>query len=830
MIGRGGRERWLRAGALVAGLLALGGCKLFRRGEPPPWVTGGGGVGAPCETAEACRPGLVCDTASFTCQPSGAVPEGAICTLTADCADALYCGADRTCQPAGESPAGTSCTGTGDCERGLVCVVRGFFPTCEPAGMGDLGAECADALDCFAGLVCVDDRVNDRLQCASPPAAPAGTPTPPTVPFWPGVTGCESGEQRVAHFEVPRFTGDDGDFFRLPFPNDARRRADGRPDLRGFPVPTLPLDVLGRYVEVAEADLDGFGLNPTIHFRFGAPYDWATVAGALQLVDVDPDSPERGRARGVAWLTTAGPISRYLCEDWLGVRTGHGDPLRPGTTYALVVSRSVVPASGGAYRRDDDFEAMLAPTAPSDAALSRAHEAYAPLRTWLAEAETPSVDDVLVATVFTTQSARDPLALRDAVHDAPLPVARDLVRCAPGVVSPCDDGTAQRSCEGAEGDGFVEIHGRLALPRFQRGTAPYRQPADGGDIVWTGGRPALVDTQDVCFALTVPVGDAPEAGWPLVVVGHGTGGSFRTAARNGYAEALARAELDGAPLPTATLAIDLPVHGARRGASTESPDVLFFNVENPRAARDNVIQGAADLFALVRWAREGGLDATSSPTDDEIRFDPARLGLFGHSQGAIHADLVLPYEGDVVVAVLSGASGDLTLSMLHKTSPTNIAAIVPFALLDPDAGGRLAAGDFHPVLGLFQTVFDAADPVNHAEGIWRARVEGVHGHHHFTTFGDADTYTPTPVQQARAVAAGLPHVAPRAIALPLPEVGEGLTENVEIDGERFTVALRSYLPAAGEDGHFVAFATEAGRRDALRFLLEGLAGRSPVVD
>jgi hypothetical protein len=151
-------------------------------------------------------------------------------------------------------------------------------------------------------------------------------------------------------------------------------------------------------------------------------------------------------------------------------------------------------------------------------------------------------------------------------------------------------------------------------------------------------------------------------------------------------------------------------------------------------------------------------------------------------------------------------------------------------LLDADGGGRLAAGDFHPVLSLFQMVFDAADPVNHVELYARRPIEGVVGRHHFTTYGDGDTYTPRAVQEARAVAAGLPHVAPRAVELPLVQVEPGLAGNVSIEGAPYTFGLRSYVPPVGVDGHFVAFENEDGRADVLDFLVESLAGAMPVID
>ena len=85
---------------------------------------------------------------------------------------------------------------------------------------------------------------------------------------------------------------------------------------------------------------------------------------------------------------------------------------------------------------------------------------------------------VLNAAVFTTQNAERMIpALRTAEQAAPLPVLTDATVCTASALSPCDDGTALRRCNPVD-DAFTEIHGHLALPIFQRGTAPYEEPTD----------------------------------------------------------------------------------------------------------------------------------------------------------------------------------------------------------------------------------------------------------------------------------------------------------------------------------------------------------------
>lgn len=802
----------------------------------------GAGVGEPCAATPNCRTGLVCN--GTICQPSRQGPSGSICQLSADCAEGLYCGPTRLCTAAGTGGAGDECSSTGDCQSGFVCQIAGFANACAPGGTVDLGDPCTGSAQCLAGLECMLPPRGTTTVCQSPPprvpGGDGGITLPPTLPYWPGETCVEEMGTPTAYFEIPMEDGTPPhDFYRLPFPNDIRRTATGL-NLRGHPSPgtVLPIDIMDRYLRAAEQDLDGFATNPVIYFRFSSPYRWESVGGdpsSIALVDITPGSPTYGDVSSLAWLTTFGPLGEYICPDWIAMRRPVGQPLRPGTTYAAYLTTGVTPSAGGTYARSTELDMLLGATAPSEPRLARAHAAYAPFRAWLADVGR-SQATILNAAVFTTQSPEAMMPkLRQVIRALPEPAVSNLTVCDTGVTSPCDDGTPERSC-GARSNDFVEIHGKISLPIFQAGTPPYETPEDGGGIaVDASGNPVVARTEQVCFALTVPRDvTPPSSGFPLVVFAHGTGGSFTAAARNGVAEAAARGDAASGSVQSATLTIDLPQHGSRRGSSTRDPDVLFFNFLNPRAARDNIAQGSADMFSLVHWASTYDAPAASSPSMRDIRFDLDRLVFFSHSQGSTHAALMLPFEPDISASILSGVGGDLTQSLMTKTEPVDIAAAVPIALLDaefnPSTGRpQLRTGIYHPALAMFQMYFERVDPVNFGGRLFYNPLPSTTGRHVFMTYGPGDSYSTIQTMQAFANAAGFSIVRPVIEAFGLPEVSAPLRDNAVIGSTPRTFGLRQYMPAAGEDGHFVAFDTTQGRADTFRFMHEALAGMSPAI-
>jgi hypothetical protein len=718
---------------------------------------------------------------------------------------------------AGTGLAGDACTSDASCALGLRCTIVGFGAECAAEGTGDVGSMCTTGADCFGGLVC-----NAGMCAGTSPGMPFGPP-------WPGVTCMDTASPVTAYFRVPRGTGD-GDFYRLPFPNDIRLPG-GKPTLMGHPTPgpgVLGYDIVDRYLRAIENENDGWGLYHTTFFRFSGELETDTLNGSVSLVDLTHSAP-----MGL-YYTYATNGGAYICPNWVAVRQGQGSTYAEGVTYAAMISTALKAKGGAPIQPSPDFVAMFAATAPTDATLAAAWPAYAPLRAYLTKT---SIDPatVLVATVFTVGKPTAPVSKLEGVIDAaPAPTATMWTKCDTGVASPCPDTTGDRACAAAD-PSFDELHALVALPIFQSGTAPYLTPMDGGGLQLDATRtPVVVRTQEVCMSLTVPKGAAPAAGWPTVVYAHGTGGDFRSHVTQGLAADFAKGVDDGTGkiVKAAVLGIDQVCHGPRRNGSTVSPNDCFFNFGNPAAAKGNVGQGAADQIALLRLVPTVSFTAATSPTGAALSLGPAAF--WGHSQGASAGGLALPF-GKYAGAVMSGQGASLIDALLTKTSPVNVAAAAPWVLSDVGSDGKLNGGQNNPVLSLLQTYYDGSDTIAYARAVAKAPPMGVTAHHVFQPYGQGDTYAPPVVQATWALAASLGLVAPDPSVTTPDDIG-GLSTipppasgNLMTNGKAVTAVVREYAPSAGKDGHFVAFDLPSARGDTERFLAGTLSGIVPHV-
>ncbi|MEZ4268186.1 MAG: hypothetical protein R3F39_17625 [Myxococcota bacterium] len=794
------------------------------------------GVGEACVLSTSqtsdCRVGLAC--ANGTCKALGTSGVNLPCILSDECVDGLYCSVTGTCQPAGSGALNAPCASGGECGEGLYCRMLGLSGVCTATGQNDLGGVCADQGDCLGGLICGADGL-----CAVGGIVFGLKP-------WPGVTCSaeDAGPPRV-YFEVPD-AEPSADFFRLPFPNDIRM-SGGRLSLSGFPTPgpgVVGFDPVARIVAAAEQVQRGFSRVPVTFFRFSHAPEFSSVEGnpnaasgkpvTLRYVNIDPDSPSFGAGQSFGWTTTDGG-GRYICPRFVEVRVPWEAPLLEGTTYAVLLTRGIRTNEGVEMQPDDDFVAMMSDTRPSAAALAAAWDAYAPLRAWLDGEQIPR-SSILAAAVFTTQVTSAPMpAIRTAVRAAPAPTPESMTLCKEGVTSPCDDGLSGdahvRGCFVTVGD-FDEVHLRLDLPVVQKGTRPYLEPADGGGLVTTdAGAVTLQGAESVCVALTVPKGGSmPAAGWPIVIYGHGTGGTFRSGAAS-VGGLLAAVPVGGAVQRFATLGWDGPMHGERRGLDLD-PEPLYFNVGNPVAARGNAWQGAADVFALVRAIGAIDLTPAKSPTGKALRFDPAHVAYLGHSQGAQYGPLVVPYEPGIGALALSGAGAGLVRATLDKTNPVDGRLGIGIALQEFTDQGVRDVRESHPALTLLQGLFDAVDPLDHAQHVQSRPPEGAVPRHVLHIYGQGDTYTPPAAGDllVRTLKIPVAHTGagspPRAIGgtevLPTPV-------SANLQSGKVTGAAVEVSPASGAEGHFVLF-DDAGVREQLRqFLGTWVATGTPVV-
>jgi predicted esterase len=757
----------------------------------------GQGVGEDCSSEDRCRSGLECSDGE--CSPAGTVGVGMPCVIGPECESGLNC-VLGSCVPEGELEEGEECLLDSKCASGLRCTFQGLAAVCAPSGDTDLGGACTANADCYQGLGCA------KGVCALLTS---------DFEVWPGVECEEPSDDDVrAYFELPGADGSlEGDFFRLPFPNDVRRSASGL-DLSGFPTPgpaAIGVDAVKLYVDAIEANDDGWGTDPTVTFRFSGRVVIPDVDTeiALAWIDVTPGQSSPWASVGLSWVNFYGR-NRYLCENSISAKRPQGYPLTPGHTYAVYLTTGIKSFEGDTVIRPPQLVSLLGSSAPNDSALDAAYAAYAPFRDYLAATNIEPAS-ILNASVFTVGEVRDIMAdVADAIAaaDPPEVDSGSWTKCDSGVASPCSDRTGDRDCV-AEGDDFEEYHARVKLPIFQQGfaqgKAPYVSPADGGGIVIESSQP----TEEVCLSLTVPKGGTmPVAGWPLVVFAHGTGGNFRD-----HVSASVAGALSTASVPFAVLGIDQVTHGPRRGDSTISPDQLFFNFLNPQAARGNPIQGAADQLSLARFAAT--IDGSG---ENPTTIDPANLFFFGHSQGATEGSLMLPYGDAYKAAVLSGNGASLANALLSKTKPVNIKDVYPFAIADTDAAGDGS----HPVLTLLQQWIDPAEPQNFAIVTAKEPLMNHTAKHVFQTYGTGDSYSPPVTLGIYAKAGRFTQVNPELEDIGLAAEDAPLAGNEQ--SGMITLGMRQYEPPSGRDGHFVVFDVPTANEDMVRFLTEAVSG------
>ena len=819
-----------------------------------PALFSGSAVGAPCAQASECRLGLRCEGGS--CVPSGSSALDEPCIQSAECMEGLKCGWGGFCVAEGLSEEGNACSHNGECRRGLYCrLTGGLAGQCAlpEAGAGSLHASCAETGECAEGLTCSPES----QQCL-----PGSLLLNPEA--FRGIPCDEAGEAALPFGARHLLPGSGGQFYDLPFPNDIRLRGD-RPDLSGHPVPGAAFtarDLLKQLIERLEEEERGWSLNPAVYFRFTRPLDETFLAAErIRFINLETNEEHPFEHSFVR------ERNKYQCGNILYVHPLWSRPLEPNTTYAVLVESYLKAEDGSSPEQLDALPQLLSDTVPAEEDAREAWRRYGKLRDWLNGPGDISRSSIAAATVFTTGSATPILVAGSRqVQETDIPrfVGRPTL-CEEGTLSPCAtpnyEPPAQspnrrdpRDCPAEPHPDFHELHGLLRMPNFQRGTLPFEE--SGGDLRLEGERPQLLGYQEICVSLTIPKAqEMPPEGWPTLVFAHGTNGSFRSGAALIGAD-VSKLTVDGEAAGAVIVAIDQPMHGSRKGEDQSlSPGPLFFNVNNPGAARGNLMQGAFDVFALLRFV-EGF--SQELPGAGQVRLNPERISYYGHSQGATTGPLALPFAEQLQGAALSGSAGSIVFSLIGKKEPYDSAVGLRLALQE------LELDEYHPALHIYQHYFDAVDPLNFARYWNREAPNGLPYQplHTLQILGQEDRYTPASGQRALAGAAYHWLATPE----PLPS-GFDLMEDILVTGSAYpiqenvrqgaapstavTVQYRPPIAAPSEaedeeglgveggetlpegfayDGHFVAFRHPSARAQLLQFIGELSLGLAPQID
>jgi hypothetical protein len=517
-----------------------------------------------------------------------------------------------------------------------------------------------------------------------------------------------------------------------PFPTDALRDGDHLGVIDGLaPLMARRSDVVASHV----AALDGFGLRPLVELFVTGPIDPESLAGAAFVVDVDPDSPERGREIAMEWRFDA---ERSVIQG----RPMSGELLREGTRYAAYVTTDVRAADGERLARAESLDD-----------LSSAATRWKTTATALRELDrTKSVAGI---SVFTTQHATAPLVearnilatLPPSSLSFPEPAfvfsgTTQLDRVL-GVSTRATDGprVGLERWGNDNPTGIAHDHvgvvasGQMTIPRFRRDDTKTDDPED--ETFTTPPTVIAMDTIPVTFIL--PSSPMPSNGYPVIIYGHGL-----SASRDqlfSFAEPLTSQGY-------AIVGIDMAGHGSRY-----SPDDVVANMSlqlkmfsgeaqmkdgfgdttgaaiqfdffegflNVSAARDGIRQSALDLSRLTQMLRRPDLDlsALAGPGSATPKLDTTRIAYLGESFGTVVGTLFASIEPEIQLFVLDVPGGGIIDTILPDSAEIGSLAV---PLIENIYGTQFRLDHWNPLIGLMQAVMDGADPLSYAPHVLRDR-------------------------------------------------------------------------------------------------------------
>lgn len=566
------------------------------------------------------------------------------------------------------------------------------------------------------------------MACSGTPSQPG--PTPP--------------EGTTVSFDLSGTYADDT-YWELPLPSDLRLDAAGAPDVSGFPNPNGLVIIDGLKGLVPERR--GHALMPVGHARFDAALppqspdapQGLDASAPIVLVDVDADSPERGRVLPIAAQTLA--PDPYVPEHLLAMAPWPGVVLRGDTTYAFVVKTTLGDAAGEPLGVPAALASLRDGAAPEGPLGAAALELYGPAFDAL-EAAGVARDEVASLAVFTTGDiVRDTALLSTAVRDA------------------FDVTIENVTLFDAEHPSLCELHAEVSYPQFQRGVPPF--DSEGLFELGPDGLPIEQRQEVAPVVIAIPKLPMPEGGYRLEVFVHGSGGystnlihpPFAEGSRLGPAHVMA-------PHGIAMAGSAMPVNPERLPGASE---IAYVNTGNIPAVRDTFRQGVLEQRLFLEALETLTIDpqvlaacvGPSLPAGEvAYRFDTSRMILAGQSMGAWYTNLISAQEPLVKAIIPTGAGGHFPYFLLkagaeQASISTLGSAVGPilFQTFEP-------VTFLHPAAGLFETGAEASDPIVFTPRVALRPLDGHEPRSIYEPCGKGDSYFNEVVFDAMALAYG----------------------------------------------------------------------------
>ena len=557
--------------------------------------------------------------------------------------------------------------------------------------------------------------------------------------------------------------------------------------------------------------MDGFGATTPVWFFFDGKIDQTSLpgvktpnAGRVQtdpsasdsvfLVELDSSPPRFVPAKFHWDIDSKLPYT-------LAVVPLEGEVLRSNTRYVAVVTKKLKRTNGKPVKRDADFPAALAAELADGLAyvtgsLDVGASKIVGMSVFTVQTTSPTLRDIrtgIVDNCPTTVDFSDGWVFEeddvevffgeDEADDVNLVASGFLF--SPRLQTLDPDNSSHRDGSGGDAEGdTVSNTSEVDDERF----VDFGDNGNGCELTTPGepdglpdvididpSTPAALDLARVPVSLSVPTGEAPEDGWPVIIVQHGLGGDRQTTMF--FAQ-------DAAERGFAVIGIDSVDHGLRWD---ETDDIFNFTGEdgqdglpdgdldnavafgfferfgNLLAVRDNFRQTYTDLMQLVHILSEDGFD---EPLDVDL--DPDNIYYLGLSLGGLMGSGMAPYVPEVRAIALDAPGGGFQSELLTNSSIG--ASFFPLLQLIFGLDRDTAQGDFAFNNGVGQSILDPGDAtisaVHWADGAFDAPFRPMN----VILFEDMqDAVVPNQASEALAVAAGLPLFDPHVENLPATE-------------------------------------------------------------
>jgi hypothetical protein len=468
-----------------------------------------------------------------------------------------------------------------------------------------------------------------------------------------------------------------------PFPSDQFTVADAS-QLTGRRVNLPRPDCSVRPSDCADIDeintLDGFNLLPRLTVSFDGPIDPSTVNSQnVLLVAFSIGEP---RAIGINEMVWSPDTNQLYVES--------DENLDQHSIFAIVVTNALLDTSGRPVARTRAFHNFLN---------HGSGDYHDRLLDGIRAANAVGIPtgNIVTASVFVTLSATAVLEkMRDQVN-AGTPDPASFVHNGLRTVYPLDSVSSMVINQQTQVSppGFTpatinlgNLHfvpgaiGTLAFGSFD--SPNYLVPQSYIPQISTlTGTPVVQGTNHLEFDLTLPTGTRPSTGWPIVIFGHGGGGSkellFNVAAKYAsYGFATIGININGhgfGELSTVRLTLNdggmVTFSAGGRGFDADGNNMIDVNegynslAPNPIIRnRDSQRQAAVDLLQMIRVIQVG-MDVDGDGNPD---IDASQIYFSGLSQGAHYGAELLALSPDLVGGVLS--SGGSPQMEIRRMSPS----------------------------------------------------------------------------------------------------------------------------------------------------------------